>query len=347
MNKKTLGLLAAVCLGAATGCGAKGTYVGLGYTASFTATQATVNVAVAAFDNAGKIVNARLDVVQIPLAVSEVTKDDVTTKVAGIDTTKNPDLLSKVELGLDYGMLGTSSKNGIGKEVYEQIEAFAKWTVGKTVDEVVAGTPGAGHGVAVNEELATSVTITVDDFEAALKDAFENKVAAKASAANAGVGIFVEMYGANELTTYIAGAVTDKKGVVEAAQLDNVVFPLTTKEETKDGVTSTVAALADSKYVVNGEIISKKKLGTGYGMAGKVDGDGDGVKLEWNEQAAAIENYVVGKDAAAISAMTYTDGKNADLVAVDATIKTESIMKAVAEAVSYSTKDVITAKPNA
>ena len=77
------------------------------------------------------------------------------------------------------------------------------------------------------------------------------------------------------------------------------------------------------------------------------DADGDGVKLEWNEQAAAIEGFVVGKDAAAISAMTYTDGKNADLTAVDATIKVESIMKAVAEAVSYSTKEVITAKPNA
>lgn len=340
MNKKTLGLLAAVCLGTATGCGAKGTYVGLGYTASFSATQATVNVAVAAFDNAGKIVNARLDVVQIPLAVTEVTNDEGTTKVAGINTAKNPDLLSKVELGLDYGMLGTSTEKGIGKEVYEQIEAFAKWTVGKTVEEVVAGTPGAGHGVAVNKELATSVTITVDDFEAALKDAFENKVAAKASAANAGVGIFVEMYGANELTTYIAGALTNKKGEVEAAQLDNVVFPLAVDAEGK-------ATLAESKYVVNGEIISKKKLGTDYGMAGKVDADRDGVKLEWNEQAAAIEGFVVGKDAAAISAMTYTDGKNADLTAVDATIKVESIMKAVAEAVSYSTKEVITAKPNA
>ena len=312
MNKKTLGLLAAVCLGTATGCGAKGTYVGLGYTASFSDTQATVNVAVAAFDNAGKIVNARLDVVQIPLTVT----GEGEAAVAGINTAKNPELLSKVELGLDYGMLGTSTEKGIGKEVYEQIEAFAKWTVGKTVDEVVAGTPGAGHGVAVNEELSSSVTIGVDDFEAALKDAYENKVAAKASAKNAGVGIFVEMYGANELTTYIAGAVTDKKGVVEAAQLDNVVFPLAVDAEGKGKAT-----LAESKYVVNGEIISKKKLGTGYGMACIIDADGDGVKLEWNEQAAAIEGFVVGKDAAAISAMTYTDGKNADLTAVDATIK--------------------------
>ena len=336
MNKKTLGLLAAVCLGTATGCGAKGTYVGLGYTATFSATQATVNVAVAAFDNAGKIVNARLDVVQIPLTVT----GEGEAAVAGINTAKNPELLSKVELGLDYNMKGASF---IKKEVYEQIESFADFVVGKTIDDVVAATVNPGHskdGTPVAEGLEGQVTISVDDFEAALKDAYENKVAAKVSGANAGVGIFVEMYGANELTTYIAGALTNKKGEVEAAQLDNVVFPLTVNAEGK-------ADLAESKYVVNGEIISKKKLGTAYGMAGKVDGDGDGVKLEWNEQAAAIEGFVVGKDAAAISAMTYTDGKNADLTAVDATIKVESIMKAVAEAVSYSTKEVITAKPNA
>lgn len=333
MNKKTLGLLAAVCLGTATGCGAKGTYVGLGYTASFSDTQATVNVAVAAFDNAGKIVNARLDVVQIPLTVT----GEGEAAVAGIDSSKNAGLLSKVELGLDYNMKGASF---IKKEVYEQIESFADFVVGKTIDDVVAATVNPGHskdGTPVAEGLEGQVTISVDDFEAALKDAYENKVAAKVSGANAGVGIFVEMYGANELTTYIAGALTNKKGEVEAAQLDNVVFPLT--------VVDGAAALAESKYVVNGEIISKKKLGTGYGMAGIVDADGDGVKLEWNEQAAAIEGFVVGKDAAAISAMTYTDGKNADLTAVDATIKVESIMKAVAEAVSYSTKAVITAKP--
>lgn len=336
MNKKTLGLLAAVCLGTATGCGAKGTYVGLGYTATFSATQATVNVAVAAFDNAGKIVNARLDVVQIPLTVT----GEGEAAVAGIDSSKNAGLLSKVELGLDYNMKNASF---IKKEVYEQIESFADFVVGKTIDEVVAATVNPGHstdGTPVAEGLEGQVTIGVDDFEAALKDAYENKVAAKVSGANAGVGIFVEMYGANELTTYIAGALTNKKGEVEAAQLDNVVFPLAVDAEGK-------ATLAESKYVVDGEIVSKKKLGTAYGMAGKVDGDGDGVKLEWNEQAAAIEGFVVGKDAAAISAMTYTDGKNADLTAVDATIKVESIMKAVAEAVSYSTKEVITAKPNA
>ena len=336
MNKKTLGLLAAVCLGTATGCGAKGTYVGLGYTASFSATQATVNVAVAAFDNAGKIVNARLDVVQIPLTVT----GEGEAAVAGIDSSKNAGLLSKVELGLDYNMKGASF---IKKEVYEQIESFADFVVGKTIDDVVAATVNPGHskdGTPVAEGLEGQVTISVDDFEAALKDAYENKVAAKVSGANAGVGIFVEMYGANELTTYIAGALTNKKGEVEAAQLDNVVFPLAVDAEGK-------ATLAESKYVVNGEIVSKKTLGAGYGMAGIVDADGDGVKLEWNEQAAAIEGFVVGKDAAAISAMTYTDGKNADLTAVDATIKVESIMKAVAEAVSYSTKEVITAKPNA
>ena len=234
------------------------------------------------------------------------------------------------------------SKSFIGKEVYEQIEAFADFTVGKTVEEVIASTVNPGHstdGTPVAEGLEGQVTISVDDFENALKDAYETRVAAeKGTAKGAGVGIFVEMYNGNELTAYIAGATTTKKGVIEAALLDNVVFPLTVNEAGE-------ADLAEGKYVKEGAIISKKKLGTAYGMAGKVDANNDGVKLEWFEQAAAIEKFVVGKDAAALSEITYEDGKNAELGALGASMKVESIMKAVHEAASYSTKEVITAKP--
>ena len=347
MNKKALVLLSALCLGATVGCGndsssvntntnnntnttpaeTKETYsIGFGYTTSFKATQAAVNVAVAAFGEDGKILAARLDVVQIPLAVVD--------GVAGIDAAnKNAACLSKVELGTDYNMLNSSA---IKKEVYQQIESFANWTVGKTVDEVVAGTPGAGHGEAINTELATEVTITVDDFENALKDAYANKKAAtEGTAANAGVGIYVEMYGANELTTYVAGAITNEAGVAEAVAVDNVVFPL--------AVVDGAAALdTTSKYVAeDGSIISKKKLGEDY----KMDDYMEACTEDWYKQAAHIEDFVVGKDAAAIKGLTYTDGKNADLSALGATIIVDSIMKSVEEAVSYSTLDVITAKP--
>ena len=323
MNKKTLGLLAALCLGATvTGCGKTEYSIGLGYTTEFTATQASVNVAVAAFDDAGKIVNARLDVVQIPL------------KGAAIDTSKNAGLLSKVELGTDYNMLASSKV--AKKEVYEQIEAFADWTVGKTVEEVIAGTPGAGHGVAVNDELATSVTITVDAFEGALKDAYETRGAAvKGTAKGAGVGIYVEMYGANELTAYIAGATTTKKGKVEAALVDNVVFPLLADAEGGAALDTT------SKYYKDGAIISKKKLGEDY----KMDDLMPACTEDWYKQAAHIEGYLVGKTAEEIDAMTYTDGKNAELSELGATIIVESIMKSVSEAANYATKEVITAKP--
>lgn len=349
MNKKALVLLSALMLGATVGCDKdnnstntntnnstnnpatteKVTYnLGFGYSTSFTATQATVNVAVAAFDNAGKILNARLDVVQVPLAAVE----------GFIDTSKNPNLLSKVELGTDYNMLKSSK---INKEVYQQIEAFADWTVGKTVDEVVAGTTGAGHGVAVAPDLTTSVTISVDDFEAALKDAYDHKFTAttEGTAANAGVGIFVELYGTNELTAYVAGAITNKDGVAEAVAVDNVVFPLVNNE-------GTLSLDTTSKYVGNADaegktMISKKKLGEDY----KMDDLFPSCTEDWYKQAAHIEEFSVGKDAAAISGLTYDDGKNADLSALGATIKVEQIMKSVGEAVSYSTKDVITAKP--
>ncbi len=342
MNKKALVLLGALCLGATVGCDKDNSSsvntnstpaeqklnysIGLGYTTSFTATQAEVNVAVAAFDNAGKILNARIDVVQIPLTVTEGK--------AGIDTSKNPNQLSKLELGTDYNMLSASP---IGKEVYLQIEAYTDWTVGKTVAEVKAGnTSGGVYKAPVNEELKNSVTIKVGSFEEALQDAYDNKAAAtEGTVANAGVGIYVGMYGENELTTYVAGAITDKDNKVEAMLIDNVVFPLAVSEGETPEVT-----LAAGKYVgENNTIISKKKLGENYMMDDYMTPEtctgGD-----WYKQAAAYETAVVGKTATEIKALA----KNS---ITGCTIIIEDINKSAAEAAEYASKEVITAKPQA
>ncbi|NLW21208.1 MAG: hypothetical protein GXY84_07525 [Clostridiales bacterium] len=81
-------------------------------------------------------------------------------------------LKTKLELGADYGMARASE---IGKEWNEQIEAFAAWCVGKTVDEVlniqtVEGDPGH-HDV---EELKGSVTVSIGGYLAALQKAADN-----------------------------------------------------------------------------------------------------------------------------------------------------------------------------
>ncbi len=82
----------------------------------------------------------------------------------------------KKELGNDYGMKALSEKIGIGKEWYEQCEAFEKWCVGKTLDEVVnlATKEGAeGSPVPADADLATGCTIYVGQFQEAIQLATE------------------------------------------------------------------------------------------------------------------------------------------------------------------------------
>ena len=61
---------------------------------------------------------------------------------------------------------------------------------------------------------------------------------------------------------------------------------------------------------------TKMELGADYGMAGIVDNNGDGVMLEWDAQAKAFEEYVVGKTAAEVSAIE-TQEAGGHLIAVD------------------------------
>jgi len=67
---------------------------------------------------------------------------------------------------------------------------------------------------------------------------------------------------------------------------------------------------------------TKMELGSRYGMEGKVDNNGDGVMLEWDAQAKAFEEYVVGKTAADVKAIK-TQAAGGHLIAVD-----EALLKA-------------------
>ena len=67
---------------------------------------------------------------------------------------------------------------------------------------------------------------------------------------------------------------------------------------------------------------TKMELGSRYGMEGKVDNNGDGVMLEWDAQAKAFEEYVVGKTAADVKAIK-TQEAGGHLIAVD-----EALLKA-------------------
>jgi len=102
------------------------------------------------FDTDGVITSSIIDASQTNVNFNAEGK--ITSDINASYQTKN-------ELGDAYGMKKASA---IGKEWNEQADAFAKYIVGKTVAEVKGISLEAG--VPTDEDLASSVTIHVNDF---------------------------------------------------------------------------------------------------------------------------------------------------------------------------------------
>ena len=122
--------------------------------------QINTNMMAVAVDAEGVVVAAQLDVAQQKVAFDLEGKAGTT------------DLRTKVEKEGDYGMKGVSA---IGKEYFEQAEAFTTWMAGQTTD-AVSGMPtyerDASHTACPDvEELKASCTITVGDYLVAFNEA--------------------------------------------------------------------------------------------------------------------------------------------------------------------------------
>ena len=116
------------------------------------AAQADVTVSAVALNAEGVVTASALDVVE-----AKITFD-----ATGVVTSDLAAPTTKQELGADYGMVGAS---GIGKEWFEQADAFAAWAVGKTADEIAAGV--GEDGKAVDADLAAGCTVGASAFVAA------------------------------------------------------------------------------------------------------------------------------------------------------------------------------------
>ncbi len=107
-----------------------------------------------------------------------------------------------------------------------------------------------------------------------------------------GMGIVVSMdssaTGNAQVDATVATVVTDAEGKIVAARID---------------VAQNKMAVADGAVDTAKVFESKRELGDRYGMAGKVDNNGDGVMLEWYAQVDALETYLVGKTLADVEAM--------------------------------------------
>ena len=128
------------------------------------------------------------------------------------------------------------------------------------------------------------------------------------------------------------------------AQVDATVAAVVTDEEGKivvariDVAQNKVAIAETGELTIPTKFETKMELGTRYGMAGKVDNDGDGVKLEWYVQSLAFSKHVVGMTSAEISAMT-TQTKNnheittdADLLAAGCSMQITGLRDVIAKA---------------
>ena len=211
--------------------------------------------------------------------------------------------LGKLEIGDDYGMVGNSS---IGKEWYEQSDALSSYVIGMTADDVMA-IAFDEEGYPTDADLTASVTMGVDAYLAAIVKAIENAQDLGAKADDMlGVGLMTTMDKSVNATAAEAGnaqaysmyaAVTfDADGVITSCILDG--------SQTNMGFDTTGAFTTD----LAGPFMTKNELGADYGMVGN-----SAIGKEWNEQAAFLAEYVVGKTVEEVNGIALTeDGLAAD-----------------------------------
>jgi len=295
-------------------------------TAEKTATaQADVTIAAVGFDADGKVASVTIDVAQTKVAFDKDMK---------VTSDRAAEVKSKKDLKEDYGMKKASA---IGKEWYEQMEAFENWMIGKTADEI-AGLKvkqGAeGHDAVPDvPELTSSVTITVESYLAAVEEAWNNAVDAH-GAETVGLGV----------STHIDSSKDKTADVKPVAQMDTYMNATALDKDGK--IVKTIVDVAQVKvnYDENGKVTSdktvepktKKELKDDYGMK-----KASAIGKEWFEQMASFEEWMIGKTADEITGLKVKKGAEGHDAVPDipeltssVTITVEGYQSVVAEAIA-------------
>lgn len=269
----------------------------------------------------GKILDCKIDVAQTKMNFS--TEGKLTTDIATV-------FQSKQELGDAYGMKKAS---GIGKEWFEQANAFADYVVGKTVDEV--------KGIAVNEDgtakdadLAASVTVHINEFiEGVEKAVAASQELGAQKGDKLGLAITTDMSkstdasaegdGLAQAYSNYAVVTVDKNNKITSCVIDasqgNVNF------NTEGVITTDLATTYQTK----------QELKEAYGMK-----KASGIGKEWYEQANAFADYVTGKKLDEVKGIAVNEdgtAKDADL-ASSVTVHVAPFIANVDKAVANAAK---------
>ncbi len=268
-----------------------------------------VTVAAVTVDADGKIVACALD----------TASNTVNFTTAGKAVAKT-EFKTKYELGKDYNMV---TYGGAKKEWFEQADAFEALVAGKTLNEVKALVAEGNKGT--QDVVNAGCTIMIHEFVGAIEKAYnaakesnvtaENTLKVTAATEQTCTDATADKDGSNKISTTFFAAAVDAEGKVVAAQSDCVELSFTFN-------TKGASTLDTSKAVV-----SKKELGTDYGMVAY-----GGAKKEWFEQAAAFDAACIGKTASEIAGLIGNDGKaTADVQAAGCTIYVSGFVKAASK----------------
>lgn len=243
-------------------------------------------------DKDGKIVDVEIDTVQAKIGFN--AKGEITSEIGSAFSTKT-------ERGTEYGMGKISS---IGKDWFEQIDAFEEYIIGKTADEVKAVAVDEG-GYPTGDDLRAGCTMGVKGYIEGVVKAMENATEMGAEKGD-------------ELKIAITATVSkdSKSATAEAdgSAVADVMFAVVTTNGDKvtsckvDQLAASVPVKADGTL---GEAFTKtkKERGFDYKMAGVSP-----IGKEWFEQAEAFEKFASGNyDKIDMDASGYT--QNDDLKA--------------------------------
>ena len=204
-----------------------------------------------------------------------------------ITTDINAPVATKNELGENYGMKAYG--NAIA-EWNEQAASFSAYVTGKTADEV-AGIAVNEKTAPVEEDLTSSVTIAIGDFQALIAKAMAAETAPVTEGAlKTGLAVVTGISGSSSATADAAGAasydvtlaavIVDDAGVIQSCRLDSI--GTTINFDATGAITSDLTA----------SVPTKNELGENYGM--KAYGN---AIAEWDQQAAALCDFAIGKTA--------------------------------------------------
>ena len=215
----------------------------------------------------------------------------ITTDLTVAPQTKN-------ELGENYGMVAWG---GAIAEWDAQAAALASFAVGKTVEELKTGAIDETGYAPAGTDLASSATIYLGGYVAAIEQAVAN---AQHLGAQAGDELRLAC------TMNIGSSASATAEAAGNAQLDVDVTALTLKEGVItscviDAVQAQIGFDAEGLIVteLTNHVLTKNELGPDYGMVAWA-----GAIAEWNEQAASFASYVTGKTADEVAGIAVNEG---------------------------------------